>query len=100
MKVDQDPFKDVRVRRAIAMAENWHDVLDNDPLSRGKGAPNPLVPAALKEWSLPMKELPVEGRKIYEPDPAGARQLLTEAGSSGGIKFLAETTPGYGAEWM
>ena len=100
MKVDQDPFKDVRVRRAIAMAENWHDVLDNDPLSRGKGAPNPLVPAALKEWSLPMKELPVEGRKIYEPDPAGARQLLTEAGSSGGIKFPAETTPGYGAEWM
>ena len=100
MKVDQDPFKDVRVRRAIAMAENWHDVLDNDPLSRGKGAPNPLVPAALKEWSLPMKELPVEGRKIYEPDPAGARQLLTEAGSPGGIKFPAETTPGYGAEWM
>jgi peptide/nickel transport system substrate-binding protein len=100
MKVDQDPFKDVRVRRAIAMAENWHDVLDNDPLSRGKGVPNPLVPAALKEWSLPMKELPVEGRKIYEPDPAGARQLLTEAGSSGGIKFPAETTPGYGAEWM
>ena len=100
MKLDQDPFKDVRVRRAIAMAENWHDVLDNDPLSRGKGVPNPLVPAALKEWSLPMKELPVEGRKIYEPDPAGARQLLTEAGSSGGIKFPAETTPGYGAEWM
>ena len=100
MKVDQDPFKDVRVRRAIAMAENWRDVLDNDALSRGKGVPNPLVPAALKEWSLPMKELPVEGRKIYEPDPAGARQLLTEAGSSGGIKFPADTTPGYGAEWM
>ena len=100
MKVDQDPFKDVRVRRAIAMAENWRDVLDNDALSRGKGVPNPLVPAALKEWSLPMKELPVEGRKIYEPDPAGARQLLTEAGSAGGIKFPAETTPGYGAEWM
>jgi peptide/nickel transport system substrate-binding protein len=100
MKVDQDPFKDVRVRRAIAMAENWRDVLDNDALSRGKGVPNPLVPAALKEWSLPNKDLPVEGRKIYEPDPAGARQLLTEAGSSGGIKFPAETTPGYGAEWM
>jgi peptide/nickel transport system substrate-binding protein len=94
MKLDQDPFKDVRVRRAIAMAENWRDVLDNDPLSRGKGVPNPLVPTALKEWSLPTKELPTS----Y--DPAGARQLLTEAGSSGGIKFPAETTPGYGAEWM
>ena len=57
MKLDQDPFKDVRVRRAIAMAENWRDVLDNDALSRGKGVPNPLVPAALKEWSLPIKDL-------------------------------------------
>ena len=90
MKLDQDPFKDVRVRRAIAMAENWRDVLDNDALSRGKGVPNPLVPAALKEWSLPIKDLPTS----Y--DPACARQLLTEAGSSGGIKFPAETTPGRG----
>jgi ABC-type oligopeptide transport system substrate-binding subunit len=48
MKVDQDPFKDVRVRRAIAMAENWHDVLDNDPLSRGKGAPTRSCPPRSK----------------------------------------------------
>ncbi|MBI3826215.1 MAG: ABC transporter substrate-binding protein [Candidatus Rokubacteria bacterium] len=100
MKLDQDPFKDVRVRRAIAMADNWREVLDRNALAQGKGAPNPLVPAALKEWSLPIKELPGEDRKIYEPDPAGARQLLTEAGHHGGIKFPAETTPGYGPDWM
>jgi peptide/nickel transport system substrate-binding protein len=100
MKLDQDPFKDVRVRRAIAMADNWHEVLDRNTWSQGKGAPDPLVPAALKEWSVPIDTLPPEGRKLYEPDPAAARQLLTEAGHPGGIRIPVETTAGYGPDWM
>jgi len=100
MKLDQDPFKDVRVRRAVAMADNWHEVLDSNPWSQGKGAPDPLIPAALKEWSVPIEKLPPEGRKLYEPDPAAARQLLTEAGQSGGIRIPVETTAGYGPDWM
>ena len=100
MKLDQDPFKDVRVRRAIAMADNWHEVLEHNVLSTGKGAPNPLIPAALKEWSLPIDKLPPEGRKLYEADPAGARQLLAEAGHKSGIAIPVETTAGYGPDWM
>ncbi len=100
MKLDQDPFKDVRVRRAIAMADNWHEVLEHNVLSTGKGAPNPLIPAALKEWSVPIDKLPPEGRKLYDPDPAGARQLLAEAGYKGGIAIPVETTAGYGPDWM
>ena len=100
MKLDQDPFKDVRVRRAIAMADNWHEMLERNVLSKGKGAPNPLVPAALKDWSVPINKLPPEGRKLYEPDPAGARQLLAEAGHQGGIAIPVETTAGYGPDWM
>ena len=100
MKLDQDPFKDVRVRRAIAMADNWHEVLEHNVLSTGKGAPNPLIPAALKEWSLPIDKLPPEGRKLYEADPAGARQLLAEAGHKSGIAIPVETTAAYGPDWM
>ncbi|PYM73498.1 MAG: hypothetical protein DME03_15385, partial [Candidatus Rokuibacteriota bacterium] len=101
MKLDQDPLKDVRVRRAIAMADNWREILERNPLAQGKGAPNPVIPAALKEWSVPIRELPPEGRKLYEPpDPAGARQLLTAAGQPGGIRIPVETTAGYGPEWM
>src|SRR5206468_10805767 len=78
MKLDQDPFKDVRVRRAIAMADNWREILERNPLAQGKGAPSPVIPAALKEWSVSIKELPPDGQKLYESsDPAGARQLLT-----------------------
>ncbi len=101
MKLDQDPLKDVRVRRAIAMADNWREILEHNPLAQGQGAPDPIIPAALKEWSVPIKELPPEGQKLYGPlDPAGAKQLLTAAGHPGGIKIPVETTAGYGPEWM
>jgi peptide/nickel transport system substrate-binding protein len=101
MKLDQDPVKDVRVRRAIATADNWREILERNPLAQGKGAPSPVIPAALKEWSVPIRELPPEGQKLYEPlDPAGAKQLLTAAGFPAGIKIPVETTAGYGPEWM
>ena len=100
MKLDQDPFKDVRVRRAVAMADNWREVLESNAWSQGKGVPNPLIPAALKEWSIPIEALPPEGRKLYEPDPAAARKLLAEAGHPNGIKVPVETTPGWGPDWM
>ena len=73
MKLDQDPFKDVRVRRAIAMADNWRETLETNAWSQGKGVPNPLIPAALKDWSIPIDQLPAEGRKLYEFDPAGGQ---------------------------
>ena len=100
MKLDQEPFKDVRVRRAFAMSRDWREVLETNAWSQGKGAPNPLIPAALKEWSIPIDQLPAEGRKLYEFDPAGAKRLLAEAGYANGLKVPLETTPGYGPDWM
>ena len=99
-KLDQEPFKDVRVRRALAMTQNWREVLETNAWSLGQGAPNPLIPAALKEWSIPIDQLPAESRKLYEPDAAAARRLLAEAGHPNGIKTIIETTPGYGPDWM
>jgi peptide/nickel transport system substrate-binding protein len=100
MKTDQEPFKDVRVRRALSMAQNGREVLETNAWSQGKGAPNPLIPAALKEWSIPIELLPAEGRKLYEFDPVGAKRLLAEAGHPNGLKIPLETTPGYGPDWM
>jgi peptide/nickel transport system substrate-binding protein len=100
MKLDQEPFKDVRVRRAFAMSQDWREVLETNAWSQGKGAPNPMIPAALKEWSIPIDQLPAEGRKLYEFDPAGAKRLLAEAGHPNGLKVPLETTPGYGPDWM
>jgi peptide/nickel transport system substrate-binding protein len=100
MKLDQDPFKDVRVRRALGMASNWREALETNAWSQGQGVPNPAIPAALKEWSIPIDHLPAEGRRLYEQDVAGARRLLAEAGHPNGIKSPVETTAGYGPDYM
>jgi peptide/nickel transport system substrate-binding protein len=98
--VDQEPFKDVRVRRALAIATNWKEVLETSSWSQGHGAPNPAVPAALKDWSIPIDQLPTEGRRLYDFDPREARRLLTEAGLASGFKTTVETTAGYGPDFM
>jgi peptide/nickel transport system substrate-binding protein len=100
MKLDQDPFKDVRVRRAMAMSSNWREVLETSSWSQGVGSPNPAIPAALKEWSIPIDQLPPEGRALYEHNPSGARKLLAEAGHAQGLKVPVETTAGYGPDYM
>ena len=100
MKLDSDPFKDVRVRRALATASNWREVLETNAWSQGQGLPNPAIPAALKEWSIPLEGLPPEGRKLYETDTAAAKRMLADAGHPRGIKIPVETTPGYGPDYM
>ena len=100
MKLDQEPFKDVRVRRALGMAADWREGLETNAWSMGHGSPNPAIPAALKDWSIPIADLPPEGRKLYEHDTEGAKRLLAEAGYPRGFKTSVETTAGYGPDYM
>jgi peptide/nickel transport system substrate-binding protein len=100
MRLDRPPFHDIRVRRAMALASNWKEVLESNAWSQGHGVPNPAVPAAFKEWSIPIDELPPEGRRLYEQNLPEARRLLAEAGYGGGFKTSLETTPGYGPDWI
>jgi peptide/nickel transport system substrate-binding protein len=100
MKLDQEPFKDVRVRRAMAIASNWREALETNAWSQGHGSPNPAIPAALKEWSIPIDQLPPEGRMLYEHSTEGAKKLLAEAGHPRGFKAPIETTAGYGPDYM
>src|SRR4029077_2065501 len=94
-----EPFRDVRVRRAVAMAINLKEILDASPLAQGQGAPAPAVPPALVEWSIPIDQLTPEGRRIYEYDAAAAARLVAEAGYPTGIKVPFETGT-FGSDWM
>jgi peptide/nickel transport system substrate-binding protein len=98
MKLDQEPFKDTRVRRALALATNWKEMLAASPIALGQGAPNPAVPAALTEWAIPIDQLSPSGRRLYEHDPTAARRLLAEAGYPSGLKFPLETA-NFGSDW-
>jgi peptide/nickel transport system substrate-binding protein len=82
MRVDQKPFSDARVRQAMSMAVDRQGILD--ATAEGVGVFNPPVPAALKEWSIPMAQLG-EGAKYYKHDPAEAKRLLAAAGYPNGF---------------
>ena len=98
MKLDRAPFKDIRVRRALALATNIREILATSPVALGHGVANPAVPAALVEWSIPLDQLSPLARQLYEHDAIAAARLLAEAGHSGGLTIPVESAP-FGAEW-
>jgi peptide/nickel transport system substrate-binding protein len=93
--LDADPVRDIRVRRALHMAVNLKDVIQVNPFGYGHGAPNPIVPAALREWSIPIDQLTPDGRRLYQHDPDEAKRLLAQAGQAG-LKLQVESTNTWG----
>jgi peptide/nickel transport system substrate-binding protein len=100
MKLDQEPFKDVRVRHAMALAANWHEVLETNAWSQGQGVPNAAVPSAFREWAIPIDQLPPDTRRLYEQNIPEAKRLLAAAGLPQGFKTTVETTFGYGPDFQ
>ncbi len=82
MRTDRPPFNDLRVRQAMSLAIDRPGLVD--ALFEGVGVFNPPVPAALREWSLPLDQLG-EGARYYRHDPAEARRLLAAAGYPNGF---------------
>jgi hypothetical protein len=92
MKLDREPFKDVRVRRALAQSMNWKDVLETNAWSQGHGVPNPAVPAALKEWAIPINQLTPGGVNLSKTFQVAA---ASAGGFSSGLKVPVEATLGW-----
>jgi peptide/nickel transport system substrate-binding protein len=82
MRTDQKPFSDERVRQAMSLAIDRQAIIE--AVFEGVGAVNPAVPAALREWSIPLDKLG-EGAKYYKYDPAEAKRLLAAAGYPNGF---------------
>ena len=100
MKLDREPFRDVRVRRALAMAADDKQVLETNAWSLGNGAPNTAVPAALRDWALPINQLTPLGRRIYEHDVAEAKRLLAQAGFPNGFKTTVDATLAWSPDYV
>jgi peptide/nickel transport system substrate-binding protein len=89
-KVANPPFNDLRVRRALGRATNVAEVFESLAFSQGHWTPNPIVPAAFAEWSIPIDQLGPEGKKLYEFNTGEAKRLLAEAGHPNGFKTTVE----------
>src|SRR6266540_1878424 len=89
MRTDKAPFSDVRVRRAMSLAIHRQGIID--AVFEGVGALNPPVPAALREWSVPMNKLG-EGARWYKYDLTQAKKLMAEAGYPKGFQATMDFT--------
>ena len=89
-KLANPPFGDLRVRRAMGRATNVAEVFESLAFSQGHWTPNPIVPAAFAEWSIPIDQLGPEGKKLYEFNTAEAKRLLAEVGHPNGFKTTVE----------
>jgi peptide/nickel transport system substrate-binding protein len=87
MRVDRPPFNDIRVRRAIHLALNRHDMVK--ALSFGVGKILPPAVSAISSWAIPEQELlKLPGYRMpKDKDIAEAKRLLKEAGFSDGLTF-------------
>jgi len=98
MRTDKPPFSDVRVRRALSMAvdrKKWVAQYLEGQGYEDHGA----VPAPMREWKLPAKDLG-DGAKYLEHNPTAAKKLLAEAGFPSGLKVKCTHWPGYGPEYV
>jgi peptide/nickel transport system substrate-binding protein len=82
MRTEQKPFSDLRVRQAMSLAIDRQAIID--ATYEGVGQNNPPVPAALRDWAIPMAQIG-EGGKYYKHDLAEAKRLMAAAGYAGGF---------------
>jgi ABC-type transport system substrate-binding protein len=101
LKLANPPFGDIRVRRALSRATSLTEIFESNAFSLGHWTPNPAVPAAFADCTIPIDQLGPEGRKLYEHSTAEAKRLLAEAGQPNGFKTQMEAPgTGYGPDFL
>ncbi len=85
LRQDVEPFNDLRVRKAMNMAVNRQEILDD--FYEGEGILwNEPYPPIYTEVYMPFESLPDDIKEIYTYNPEGAKELLTEAGYPNGFQ--------------
>jgi len=85
MRTDIEPFSDIKVRQALAMAVDQPRIVDEFFLGNAFALTWPCQPGNVDGYT-PLEDLPDEAREIYEYHPDKAKQLLAEAGYPSGFK--------------
>ena len=95
-RVDKEelPFKDVRVRRAMNMAVNQEELLEDYYEGYGTLLGYLFLPTpAFQKMYVPLEEMPETVRELFEYKPDKAKQLLAEAGYPDGFRTKIICTP-------
>jgi peptide/nickel transport system substrate-binding protein len=89
LRLDAKPFDDVRVRRALNMAVNKQEIIDQFYGGEAEMFTFPMHPNFVG-YHKPLKEQPASVQELFKYDPDKARKLLAEAGYPSGFSFKTQ----------
>lgn len=86
MRLDREPFDDPRVRRAINLAVNQPEIVEQFYGGHAELMAYPQHPD-FGDYYQPLAEMPASVQELFTYDPDKARALLAEAGFPDGFEF-------------
>ncbi|OQW60259.1 MAG: peptide ABC transporter substrate-binding protein [Proteobacteria bacterium SG_bin9] len=89
MRVDQKPFDDLRVRRAMNLAVNKDEIIKSYYNGNAELYAYPQHPE-YGPYFQPLSEQPDSVKELFKYDPAKAKKLLAEAGYPNGFTFTTQ----------
>ncbi|HVS64075.1 MAG TPA: ABC transporter substrate-binding protein [Thermoanaerobaculia bacterium] len=89
LRVDQEPFDDLRVRRALNLAVDQQEIVDLYYGGHAELLGHPMHPEFVGYYQ-PLDEMPESVRELFGYDPEAAKRLLAEAGYPNGFRFTAQ----------
>lgn len=89
LRVETKPFDDVRVRRAMNMAVNKKEIVEQYYNGNAELFAYPMHPG-WGQYYQPLEEQPESVRELFAYNPEKAKALLAEAGYSDGFTFKTQ----------
>ena len=91
LRMDQKPFDDIRVRRAVNLAVNKQEIVKAYYGGNAEMLAWPMHPTYTGYYE-PLDQMPEGVKELYGFNPAKAKALLAEAGYPNGFTFKVQTS--------